>query len=45
VNSGDRSISITVVPEASTWAMTLFGFAGLALAGYSRAKAGHVTAR
>jgi hypothetical protein len=30
----------TPVPEASTWAMMLFGFAGLALAGYRRAKAG-----
>jgi hypothetical protein len=24
----------TVVPESSTWAMMLIGFAGLALAGY-----------
>lgn len=31
------------VPESSTWAMMLFGFAGLALAGYRRAKAGHAT--
>jgi hypothetical protein len=28
------------VPESSTWAMMLLGFAGLALAGYRRAKAG-----
>jgi hypothetical protein len=31
----------TTVPETSTWAMMLVGFAGLALAGYHRAKAGH----
>jgi probable HAF family extracellular repeat protein len=30
-----------IVPEPSTWAMVLFGFAGLAFAGYRRAKAGH----
>jgi uncharacterized membrane protein len=30
-------------PEPSTWAMMLFGFAGLAFAGYRRAKAGHAT--
>jgi PEP-CTERM motif len=29
VNSGDGSISITAVPEPSTWAMMLAGFAGL----------------
>jgi uncharacterized membrane protein len=29
-----------VIPEPSTWAMILLGFAGLALAGYRRAKAG-----
>jgi hypothetical protein len=28
-----------IVPEPSTWAMMLAGFAGLALAGYRRAKA------
>jgi hypothetical protein len=28
------------VPELSTWAMMLFGFAGLSLAGYRRAKGG-----
>ena len=31
VNSGDGSISIAIVPEASAWAMTLMGFAGLGL--------------
>jgi probable HAF family extracellular repeat protein len=31
------------VPEPSTWAMMLLGFAGLAWAGYRRAKAGHAT--
>jgi uncharacterized membrane protein len=30
-----------VVPESSTWAMMLFGFAGLGLAAYRRARAGH----
>ena len=29
-----------VVPESSTWAMMLVGFAGLASAGYRRARAG-----
>ena len=29
VNYRDGSISITIVPEPSTWAMTLAGFAGL----------------
>jgi hypothetical protein len=33
------------VPECSTWAMMLFGFGGLALAGYRRTKAGHSIAR
>jgi hypothetical protein len=32
----------TPVPEASTWAMMLAGFAGLAFAGYRRAKAGPI---
>jgi hypothetical protein len=31
------------VPEASTWAMMLLGFAGLAFSGYRRARAGHAT--
>ena len=31
------------VPEPSTWAMTLLGFAGLGFAGYRRARAGHAT--
>ena len=31
------------VPEPSTWAMMLLGFAGLGLAGYRRAKAGEAT--
>ena len=30
----------TGVPETSTWAMMLFGFAGLTFAGYRRARAG-----
>ena len=32
-----------VVPEPSTWAMMLIGFAGLGFAGYRRARAGHAT--
>jgi hypothetical protein len=34
--------SIESVPEPSTWALMLFGFAGLAFAGYRRAKVGSV---
>jgi hypothetical protein len=30
-------------PEPTTWALTLLGFAGLAYAGYRRARAGHET--
>jgi PEP-CTERM motif len=37
------SVSATVVPEPSTWAMMLLGFAGLAFSGYRRARAGHAT--
>ena len=33
----------SAVPEPSTWAMLLIGFAGLGFAGYRRAKAGHAT--
>jgi probable HAF family extracellular repeat protein len=36
-------VSVRVVPEPSTWAMMLLGFAGLALVGYRRAKAGRAT--
>jgi uncharacterized membrane protein len=38
-------MSILAVPESSTWAMMLAGFAGLAFAGCRRAKAGHTTSR
>jgi len=31
------------VPEPSTWAMMLLGFAGLGFAGYRRAKRGETT--
>jgi probable HAF family extracellular repeat protein len=34
---------VSDVPEPSTWAMRLVGFAGLGLAGYRRAKTGHAT--
>ena len=33
----------TTVPEPSTWAMLLLGFAGLGYAGYRRARAGRAT--
>jgi hypothetical protein len=33
----------TAFPEPSTWVMMLLGFAGLAYAGYRRARAGHET--
>jgi len=36
--SGRRKI--VLVPESSTWAMMLAGFAGLTFAGYRRAKPG-----
>ena len=36
-------VSATPVPELSTWAMLLVGFAGLGLAGYRLAKTGHGT--
>jgi phospholipase/lecithinase/hemolysin len=35
----------STVPEPSTWAMMLFGFAGLGFAGYRRARARHATAQ
>jgi hypothetical protein len=35
----DSTVAITQVPELSTWAMMLIGFAGLGFAGYRRAKA------
>jgi hypothetical protein len=41
--SGVFAVGVGTVPEPSTWAMMLIGFAGLALAGYRRAKAGHAT--
>jgi hypothetical protein len=43
---GARAIVATVTKqrsEPSTWAMMLFGFAGLAFIGYRRAKAGDAT--
>jgi hypothetical protein len=36
---------VPLIPEPSTWAMMLLGFAGLGFAGYRRARAGHATAR
>jgi hypothetical protein len=41
--SGVFAAGVGTVPELSTWAMTLAGFVGLGLAGYSRAKPGNAT--
>jgi hypothetical protein len=35
--------SASVIPEPSTWAMMLLGFAGLGFVGYRRTRAGHAT--
>ena len=46
INDAGRVVGVSdesVVPEPSTWAMMLPGFAGLGLAGYRRAKAGRAT--
>jgi hypothetical protein len=32
------TLTVSIIPEASTWAMMLIGFAGLGLAGYRRAR-------
>ena len=39
------TLDAVATPEPSTWAMMLLGFAGLAFAGYRRAKASHATPR
>ena len=36
---GVGTFTLTAVPEASTWAMMLLGFAGLGYAGYRRVRA------
>jgi hypothetical protein len=36
-------VNVDPVPDPSTWAMMLLGFAGLGFAGYRRARAGHGT--
>jgi hypothetical protein len=45
-NGGFGSVTVTPVvagvPEPSTWAMMVFGFAGLGIAGYRKAKSGWV---
>ena len=41
----DYDLAFHAVPEPSTWAMMLLGFAGLGYAGYRRAGAGHATSR
>jgi probable HAF family extracellular repeat protein len=40
---GFSDVPPMTAPEPSTWAMMLFGFGGLALAGYRRANAGRAT--
>ena len=40
-----ESFTPAPIPEPSTWAMMLLGFAGLAFGGYRRARAGHAIAR
>ena len=37
MNSGNGQVDISTIPESSTWAMMLIGFAGLGFAGYRRA--------
>jgi len=40
-NSGSQSLEITTaIPETSTWAMMLLGFAGIGFMGYRRARSG-----
>ena len=41
VNGGGGSCVATTIPEASTWAMMLLGFAGLGFAGYRKVGAGN----
>jgi hypothetical protein len=41
IAKGDNLVVPGTVPEKPTWTLMLLGFAGLALAGYRRAKAGH----
>ena len=36
------NVSLTAVPEPSTWAMMILGFAGLGFAGYRKTKRGVV---
>ena len=40
---GTLELNTTAVPEPSTWAMLLLGFAGLGVVGYSKARKGLVT--
>src|SRR5271165_1757940 len=40
---GPYVMRVVATPEPATWALMLVGFAGLAYAGYRRAKAGHAT--
>ncbi len=43
LDGGTTGLSYSAVPEPSTWAMMLLGFAGLGFAGYRRARAGRAT--
>jgi hypothetical protein len=45
INAAGQAVGYSnfIIPETSTWAMMLLGFAALALAGHRRAKAGHPT--
>jgi hypothetical protein len=45
INDAGQVVGLSVVPEPSTWAMMLVGFAGLAFAGYRRVNAGRLKAR
>jgi PEP-CTERM motif len=42
-NGAAATVMIADIPEPSTWAMMMLGFAGLAFAGYRRARAGNAT--
>jgi hypothetical protein len=43
-NSGAYTITVTQVPEASTWAMMMLGFAGLGFAGFRTRRSSVVSA-
>ena len=43
VGDATFTAATSAIPEPSTWAMMLIGFAGLGYAGYRRARAAHAT--